>query len=335
MSGKEEEDTLAAEAKAIKEYAMASGFTVFPAMPGAILNRSMCIFRWDTELSWKDFINSAKRQGFSTIVESVRIFTNGDLNTVKTFEEASAERCDADNYDYCQHGTSKAIDYDTLAKNVGKVGFFSVLWIDGGCGYALEEIADWFKPVAAYFIDYEESGRQNKSASVFANEHYLHQYHSCYHYCCNRPELVGLPKGLRERTIKDLAKEYADYIKSQAPDLGYGMRTYIRDMFWENKGVHRNALSSAARFLIKSVEVEASKILKEMEQEQETERMPAVVEDCVQWCKENGISKLTLKALGAFISAKRIRLSVNGREILFLKVCSRLTQPPTAEGSET
>lgn len=336
MSGKEAGDTLAADVKAITGYAMANGFTVFPAMPGGTLNgNSMCVFKWDTKSSWKDFIKSAKKHGVSTVVESVRIFTNDDLNTVKTFEEASAERCDADNYDYCQHGTSKSIDYDTLAKNVGKVGFFSILWIDGGCGYSLEEVADWFKPVAAYFVDYKEGGRQNNSASVFANEHYLYQQYLCYPcYCCNnRPELIGLPKALRERTIKDLAKEYADYVKAQAPDLGYGMRTYIRDMFWEEKGVHMNALSKAARFLIKSVEMEASKILEWMEQEQEDERMPEAVEECVQWCKENGISKLTLKALGTFTSTKRIRLSVNNRDILYLKVSARLAPSSIREGS--
>lgn len=336
-----EGDTLGAEANAIAEYAKASGFTVFPARTSGTLN--FCTFRWDNRVPWKDFINTAKKQGVSIIVEIGRILTSDDLNAIKTFEEAKGERCSADNYDYCQHAMSKSIDYKVLEKNVGKVGFFSVLWIDGICCYSLERIVDWFKPVAAYFVDHKEGWCENNAVSLISapaiqedptDEDYFHQHHFCHH-CRNRTELIGLPKGLRERTIIDLAQEYVDYIKSHAPDLGVGMRTYIRDMFWEEKGVHRNALSSAARFLTKSVEVEASKILKRLEQEQENERMPAVVENCVEWCKQNGISKLTLKALGTFTSAKRIRLSVNNRDILFLKVSSRLAQPPTAEGSKT
>jgi hypothetical protein len=157
-------------------------------------------------------------------------------------------------------------------------------------------------------------------------------------YCCSycRAERVVLPRSLKEKTIEELAQEFVDYIKKHSSDLGYGMRSYISEMYWLEKGLYRNAVSGAARYLVKSVELEVSKKLKAIQQEQENERMPALVDECVKWCKEHGVSRLSLTIVARFMNTKGIRLAANGKYILFLKATSRLAaQSSTREGPQS
>jgi hypothetical protein len=176
---------------------------------------------------------------------------------------------------------------------------------------------------------------------MVAERRYCGNSYRCYcHYC--RPNGVVLPRALKEKTIEELAQEFVDYIKKHSSDLGHGIRSHISDMFWEEKGLHRNAASGVARYLLKAVELEVSKKLKAIQQEQENERMPALVEECVRWCREHGITKLTLTIVGTFVNRKQKRLSVNGKYILFLKASSVLAaqeqqrqQSPTLEGKRS
>ena len=199
----------------------------------------------------------------------------------------------------------------------------------------MSETADWYRPVAAY-LGYDDEGECNFNAhrtsippspyntvvSVAAERRCFSPSYCHCHYC--RSDRVILPRALKEKTIEELAREFVEYIKKHSSDLGYGIRSHISEMFWEEKGLHRNSVSGVARYLLKAVELEVSKKLKAIQQEQENERMPTLVEECVKWCKEHGVTKVTLTIVGSFLCTKETRLSVNGKYILFLKASSML-----------
>ena len=346
-SDEEETDTLGTKYGEIIRYIRKEGLVIFQAEKKSGDDYSRIgtpVFRWAAGRPWKDFIDIAKKRGVTMIVTRVKVFTNNDLKIIKTLERAP-EGQDVANSGEDDRGqsilSSSSVDNNEhISKRVGKIGSFTFLWVAGSCVFSLSESAGWYKPVAAYFSDGANDGHEcdlvalPTASSPYSKSGDGHSQHCCYCYQF-RPERVGLPKSVRERTIEDLAQEYVAYIKSHSTDLGYGMQTYIRDMFWEEKGLERNALSSAARYLLKSVELEVSKKLQAERQEQENKRMPAVVEECVEWCKEHGVSKLTVTILGTFLSAKRIRLSVNSKDILFLKVSSRLAPSSTREGHKS
>ena len=342
--GEEETDTLGPKYGEIIRYIRKEGLVIFQAekKSGDGYSRyGTPVFKWAAGRPWKDFIDIAKKRGVTMIVAGVKVFTDNDLKIIKTLERASEGQDGANNGEDDRGQSilsSSSVDSNEhLSKRVGKIGSFTFLWVAGSCVFSLSESAGWYKAVAAYFSDGADDGHEcdiatlPTASSAYPKTGDGHSHHCCYcsHY---KPERVGLPKSVRESTIEDLAQEYVEYIKSHSTDLGYGMQTYIRDMFWEEKGLERNALSSAARYLLKSVELEVSKKLQTERQEQENERMPALVEECVKWCKEHGVSKLTVTILGTFMSAKRIRLSVNSKDVLFLKVSSRLAPSSVREG---
>jgi hypothetical protein len=207
----EEADTLGTRYTEIVRYTRKEGFTLFPARNKSDYHACyMSSYRWDNKRRpWKEFFNIAKKQGVALIVVRVKVFTNGDLRTIRALEQSLAWPNSADSDGRENYFASNINHKDLLAKHVGKLGGFSFLWMAGACAFSLTEVADWYKPVEDYFANgYDIVG--NNIAVLSAQATYSRMCNGSDSHCCSccyrNPETIGLPKAVKERRLEDFAQ---------------------------------------------------------------------------------------------------------------------------------
>jgi len=136
---------------------------------------------------------------------------------------------------------------------------------------------------------------------------------------------VEIPDWLEENTAEEIAEEIVDFKNRRYPNEFIDVYT-ISDIFWKEKGIDKtqlpsdirdktyNAISFAQSIVRKEKEkIEAEKIEKEYEQ------LPSLVMQCIDWARENGLEKLTIKDVGGFIFEKRLDITPATRRLIYTK----------------
>jgi hypothetical protein len=304
-------DNLDKNAKEILAYAEREGFNIFYADPEGSGAENSSYFAWDKSKDWKDFFKVAKKEGVSTIVAMIAILEKDSLQELKEAMEDERQNpqeiTNKDDLDALTDVLSR------LAKQTGKTGFYSFVWLKDGLEYSLTDSADWYNEVKDILKDRKlleriESGvaTSRLAPSSFSSER-------------------SVPAFLKDKTEDELVKDMIEFILEESKSVA-NIDNYnaLSSMFWSKNGVERFIMPGEARYLIQKVDMKASQQIEAMQIEKEKEEMPKLVDECYDWCKENDLSKLIKTHVSAFLAEKGISLSSHGKDLLYQKVNMKL-----------
>jgi hypothetical protein len=282
-------DDLGKKAMEILQYAQNQGFNIFHGKD--LYDNDYDIFDWDPTKDWKDFFGIAKGEGAKIIIASIEIFDSSKEPMVKLANDTDDE-----------DGSDVEVDF---TKYDGKVGSFRFLWVKDGIKYSLSEATDWYD--------------EYKHLESAVKAEYTQQQRISLHSEFVQGQQDEVPEVLKSKSEEELAQEMVAFILKESPHAsGYEVYTFAR-VFWGNKGLISHSLGPKAEAIRRSVDAKAQRLLEQNQAKQEKERMPKLVEQCLEWAGKNGLKKLTLGEVGAFISENDVELSREGQRLLWQK----------------
>lgn len=137
-------------------------------------------------------------------------------------------------------------------------------------------------------------------------------------------EEAEVPDWIKTRTAEELAVEILEFKKKEFPEDEYlGLHT-ISNLFWENKGIEHYQMPSEIRLKINRANIlartqihrEAEKQRKEQMQK-EKEGLPSLVSHCNDWARTNGLKRLTLADIDAYIMERNLDILKETRRALY------------------
>lgn len=138
-------------------------------------------------------------------------------------------------------------------------------------------------------------------------------------------EEVEVPDWLKTRTAEELAVEILEFKKKEFPEDEYlGLHTFS-NLFWENKGIeHTYDMPSEIRLKISRANILArTQIHRESEKEKkeqmqkEKEELPSLVSHCIDWARTNGLKRLTLADVDAYLLEKNLEITRETKRALY------------------
>ena len=137
-------------------------------------------------------------------------------------------------------------------------------------------------------------------------------------------EEAEVPDWIKTRTPEELAVEMLEFNKKEfSEDEHFGFHT-ISNFFWKSKGIERFLMPSDIQLKIERANILARReILKEAETqkrerlEKEKEELPSLVSHCVDWARTNGLKRLTLGDIDAYIMERNLDILKETRRALY------------------
>lgn len=137
-------------------------------------------------------------------------------------------------------------------------------------------------------------------------------------------EEVEVPAWIKTRTPEELAVEMLEFKKKEFPENeNLGFHT-ISNFFWKSKGIERYAMPSDIELKVERANILAQReILKEEEKqkkeqwEKEKEELPSLVSQCIDWARTNGLKRLTLGDIDAYIMERNLDILRETRRALY------------------
>jgi len=140
-----------------------------------------------------------------------------------------------------------------------------------------------------------------------------------------------VPDWIKTRTPEELAVEMLEFKKKEFSDdenLGFHI---ISNFFWANKGIESYLMPSDIRLKIDRANILARReIEKEIEMQKkarfkkEKEELPSLVSQCIDWARTNGLKRLTLADVDAYIMERDLDILKETRRALYVTVNIRL-----------
>jgi len=131
---------------------------------------------------------------------------------------------------------------------------------------------------------------------------------------------------LEKKSAEEWAKELDVYIIKEFPTAKIADIDRIAEAFWQSKGVDSIRLDIKDRMKMDRVKEIIRKQQDDILREKEKKELPKIVEDCINWARENGLKKLNKSNLAAFLSEKELDLTALGEDALYNKVNLELTK---------
>jgi len=136
-------------------------------------------------------------------------------------------------------------------------------------------------------------------------------------------EEVEVPDWLRTRTAEELAAEILEFNKKEFPEATFFHN--ISRLFWKSKGFDsRYGMPSEVAMKIEKAEILAERAIRdEIETERreriekEKEELPSLVSHCVDWARTNGLKRLTLADIDAYIMERNLEILKETRRALY------------------
>jgi len=137
-------------------------------------------------------------------------------------------------------------------------------------------------------------------------------------------EEAEVPDWIKTRTAEELAAEILEFKKKEFPEDEYLGSHIICNLFWENKGIEHYQMPSEIRLKINRANILAhTQIRKEEEKrrkeqiQKEREELPSLVSHCVDWARTNGLKRLTLADIDAYIMERNLEILKETRRALY------------------
>jgi len=251
---------------------------------------------WDDhDSSWKEFFNIAKKEGINTIIVQRENFRKDDFEKLEDVMNETA----IVNQEIVDEFKKAISEFKKYQDQLGSVMFS---WIKDGTKYSLSEKTKWFEEFGENFRQFQTQAKSTRRVRRMESE-----------------EQEELPEDVRKKSVEELADEYYKYIEKEFPKAGRYELHITRESFWQEKGVNR-FYSGKGRILMEKV----SNIVERKFEAKEKEKLPQLIEDCIEWANENGLKKITKSNINGFLAEKEDGLSTNNKDILYNRVNLKL-----------
>lgn len=253
---------------------------------------------WDIKNnSWNDFFSIAKKEGVSTIISETENFSNEDIKKIENIIQEKIEE---------EPEMVEELNgiFKDLKKHKNELGTFIFSWIKDGARYSFTEKTPWFEELE---INLEE-------LQTIAREHRRHRPTST-------EEREEVPEAVSKKPVEELVEEYYNYILKEFPNASRHDMYNAERVFWQEKGVDKY-ITGKGRILIDKV----SNLVERKLEVREREMLPKLIEECIKWCKEIELNKLTKSNVLGFLAEKEMNLSGHSKDILYNRVNIKLKQ---------
>jgi len=137
-------------------------------------------------------------------------------------------------------------------------------------------------------------------------------------------EEAEVPDWIKTRTAEELAVEILEFQKKEfSEDENLGFHT-ISNFFWKSKGIERYLMPSDIELKVERANILARReILKETETQKrerlgkEKEELPSLTSHCIDWARTNGLKRLTLADIDAYIMERNLDILRETRRALY------------------
>jgi hypothetical protein len=257
---------------------------------------------WDKEKDWKEFFEIAKKEGVRTIVAELLTLPKEGLDLNRMSEEDDVTL----NEDLVRQYKP---ELNKFSKFTDKLGTYRLSWIKDGVRYVLSESTDWFEEYAKLLMTINSYANNQNGIRRIGGEQ------------------LDAPPELKKKSEEELVDEMIEFIKEELPTPDRHGFYQIRELFWSKKGVSsRFGISAEFRFKMSKVEMLVEKRIEEAQAAEEKEKLPDLIDECIDWCKDNGLKKVTKTNVKAFLAEKEANLSRNSEDILYQKVNFKLKE---------
>jgi len=186
-----------------------------------------------------------------------------------------------------------------LKSNLNNISSVSFFWIKNNIKHTMQKKAPWFDEVEKQYsnlVEKEEKQEELNKPLTFAEQ-----------------KSLEVPKNLSGKDPNDLAQELLEYHEILNPDFITLDRITNGD-FWEEKEMNSYSIKHRNfQFIIENL---AQKVI----EKKEREKMPQLIEKCVEWALENKIDKPNQAMLKGFLAEHDIAVSPINFKILHTKV---------------
>lgn len=257
---------------------------------------------WQRRGDWKGFIQVAKSEGVKTLILQEQVLQAEDVSL--EFMESRLEGQEELNEEL-QKQIKK------FSKYIGKIGELEISWIKDGVKYTFSERSQWYG-------DFESMFGVHLNRSTAIGRLGISRVPSTF----TQP----LPEELKNKSAEDLADELIEFIKKEFPEGGTRASYVAKELFWNRKGIRHFEADPETRLLMEKVGFLIDKRLREQQIQDEKEKLPDLIEPCIEWAKEYNLNKLAKANLRAFLAERGETLSRATEDILLQQVNFRLKQ---------
>jgi hypothetical protein len=141
---------------------------------------------------------------------------------------------------------------------------------------------------------------------------------------------VEVPDWLEENTAEEIAEDIVEFKNRRFPNEFLDIYT-ISNIYWKEKGVDQNHLPSEIRTKTYDATSFAQSIVRKEKERMDAEKiekehaqLPSFVSQCIDWARENGLEKLTIKDVEAYVSERRLDITPATRRLIYLKTNNEL-----------
>ena len=137
---------------------------------------------------------------------------------------------------------------------------------------------------------------------------------------------VDVPEELSNKTPEELATQYLEYLKTEYPNDSQVDSYSIRRSYWESLGLSNHGNNKHDIFIEK-----ISRSIDKIQDKQEKEMIPELLEKCVNWAIKNEEYKPSQVLVRGFLSESDIELSPSNFKTLHTKIILKLKREKSGE----
>lgn len=266
----------------VERYLKQEGFTTFYGYETA-RSRYLTVVVWEEEKSgWKGFLRAAKEAGTKVVV----VQTSSAQQLQGTLPQGRPEE------------TKSTEPATQLKRHLGKIGYIGLFWFKDGVKYSFSMSTGWwlqFSTAMATSYPPEMSER-----------------------------LLEIPEEIRKKSDKELADELVAFVLREFPDELDRISFRASRLFWESKGLadlwRLGREDPKIGLKVEKAESLAQFRLKQETQKKEKQLVPKLVEECLNWARENQMKRVNKTNVDSFLAEKELTLSKSSRDIIYSKV---------------
>ena len=260
----------------IESFLKVEAFNIFPHQ-NSNLSKFLSELKWSEPDNWKDFFLIAKKEGITTIFESVKKFSVDELESLKD-DSGDEEDEDADELENI---------YAEFEANLDEIYAVSFSWIKNNIAHTITKQSSWITELYKK-IQGEERKKPTQQ---------LGRLRTSY----TEREDDDVPEKFIGKE-EEIAKKFVEYMDVEHPGAERSELWDIKQEFWQSLKI--NNYGNKQRIFTNKVSAIADRIISNKEREM----IPELVEKCVEWAIENKIDKLTPATLREFLVEKNISL---------------------------
>ena len=283
----------------IESYLKTSGKNIFRHVDSTY-SEFISQIEWSEEEHWEEFFSIAEKEGVSTFFEEIEKFDMNYLNDFKNNLNEDSEEHEDLVENICMN----------LENNLDEIASITFSWFKNNIRHSLTKKVSWIVEVEHDIAELNRNKRKLQKNKIRSRENMQLKM--------QMDRESDVPENLILEDEGELAKQLLGHSEEQFPNYAYGINYHAEKTFWEPKGIiWHNPKHDIFRNKITSLALK-------LKDNTEKEKIPDLVEKCIEWAIENKMYKPTQTAIKGFLAEDEEYLSPNNFKILHMKVTMEL-----------